>query len=125
MTDAMTSRAPLTSARQVDVMRETHSPAAGAAAAFDERTRDMRFGLGFRLSQAHLPQSEYWFSPNPRAFGHTGAGGASVGFADPEAQMSFGYAASLFGMSPETMDRRKILIIAAYAAVTEAERRIG
>lgn len=44
-----------------------------------------RFGLGFMLSNPLRP-----FSPNARAFGHSGAGG-SVGFADPDAEIAFGY----------------------------------
>ena len=45
-----------------------------------------RYGLGFQLGTAAEP-----IGPNPRAFGHSGAGG-SLGFADPEARISFGYA---------------------------------
>jgi CubicO group peptidase (beta-lactamase class C family) len=45
----------------------------------------MRFGLGFMLRQDLMP-----FSPNPSAFGHPGAGG-SIGMADPDAKVGFGY----------------------------------
>jgi CubicO group peptidase (beta-lactamase class C family) len=45
----------------------------------------MRFGLGFMLRQDFMPMG-----PNPRAFGHPGAGG-SIGFADPDARVGFGY----------------------------------
>jgi CubicO group peptidase (beta-lactamase class C family) len=45
----------------------------------------MRFGLGFMLRQDLMP-----FSPSPRAFGHPGAGG-SIGIADPDAKVGFGY----------------------------------
>ena len=45
----------------------------------------MRFGLGFMLRQDFMP-----LGPNPRAFGHPGAGG-SIGFADPDARVGFGY----------------------------------
>ena len=45
----------------------------------------MRFGLGFMLRQDLMP-----FSPSPRAFGHPGAGG-SIGMADPDAKVGFGY----------------------------------
>jgi CubicO group peptidase (beta-lactamase class C family) len=45
----------------------------------------MRFGLGFMLRQDFMP-----LSPNPRAFGHPGAGG-SIGMADPDARVGFGY----------------------------------
>lgn len=82
---------PLLSAGQVDLMRSTHSPPDSFT---DDAALGMRFGLGFRLSAADNQSSDYWFSPNPRAFGHTGAGGASVGFADPEAGLGFGYTAN-------------------------------
>ena len=48
--------------------------------------RPTRFGLGFQLTMAARP-----LGPNPRAFGHFGAGG-SLGFADPDAQVAFAYA---------------------------------
>jgi CubicO group peptidase (beta-lactamase class C family) len=48
--------------------------------------RPTRFGLGFQLPMAERP-----LGPSPRAFGHFGAGG-SLGFADPDARLSFGYA---------------------------------
>ena len=48
--------------------------------------RPTGFGLGFRLTQP-----ERRLGPNPRTFGHFGAGG-SLGFADPDARLAFGYA---------------------------------
>ena len=48
--------------------------------------RPTRFGLGFQLTMA-----ERRLGPNPRAFGHFGAGG-SLGFADPDAHVAFAYA---------------------------------
>jgi CubicO group peptidase (beta-lactamase class C family) len=46
---------------------------------------DVTFGLGFKPTVPRRP-----FGPNPHSFGHFGTGGA-VGFADPDAQVSFGY----------------------------------
>ena len=48
--------------------------------------RPTRFGLGFQLTMAERP-----LGPNPRAFGHFGAGG-SLGFGDPDARVALGYA---------------------------------
>jgi CubicO group peptidase (beta-lactamase class C family) len=45
-----------------------------------------KFSLGYQVGTDAEP-----LGPNPRAFGHAGAGG-SLGFADPEAQVGFGYA---------------------------------
>jgi CubicO group peptidase (beta-lactamase class C family) len=48
--------------------------------------RPTRYGLGFQLT---MPERR--LGPNPRAFGHFGAGG-SLGFADPDACVAIGYA---------------------------------
>jgi CubicO group peptidase (beta-lactamase class C family) len=48
--------------------------------------RPTRYGLGFQLT---MPERR--LGPGPRAFGHFGAGG-SLGFADPDARVAFGYA---------------------------------
>jgi CubicO group peptidase (beta-lactamase class C family) len=48
--------------------------------------RPTRYGLGFQLTMPERP-----LGPGPRAFGHFGAGG-SLGFADPDARVAFGYA---------------------------------
>ena len=50
-----------------------------------------RFGLGYRLTH---PAARY--GPNPHTFGHTGAGG-SLGIADPDARISFGYTMNKMG----------------------------
>jgi len=47
--------------------------------------RPSRFGLGFQISQPSRP-----IGPNAGTFGHWGYGG-TLGFADPEAQVAFGY----------------------------------
>jgi CubicO group peptidase (beta-lactamase class C family) len=46
---------------------------------------EMRFGLGFMLRHRGMPMSE-----GPAGFGHAGAGG-SLGCADPDTQVGFGY----------------------------------
>jgi CubicO group peptidase (beta-lactamase class C family) len=70
-----------------------------------------RFSPGFMLSQ---PGEE--MGPNARAFGHPGAGG-SLGFADPEAKIGFGYAMNRMGAGILLDPRAKALIAAAYASL--------
>ena len=53
--------------------------------------RPSRFGIGFQLTQAERP-----LGPNPRSYGHFGAGG-SLGFCDPDAGLAFGYAINTMG----------------------------
>jgi CubicO group peptidase (beta-lactamase class C family) len=50
------------------------------------------------------------------AFGHVGAGG-SIGFADPPARMSFGYAMNQMGQGIMLNDRGQSLVDAAYRAI--------
>ncbi|HVA41294.1 MAG TPA: serine hydrolase domain-containing protein [Candidatus Binataceae bacterium] len=70
-----------------------------------------RFSSGFMLSQ---PGEE--MGPNAGAFGHPGAGG-SLGFADPEAKIGFGYAMNRMGGGILLDPRAKALITAAYASL--------
>ena len=73
---------------------------------------ESRFGLGYIL-----PASMSGFSVNPRAFGHAGMGG-SLGFADPEAGLAFGYAMNQMQSRGGRLDARWAgLLQAAYAAV--------
>jgi CubicO group peptidase (beta-lactamase class C family) len=72
--------------------------------------RPSRFGLGFQLTQPERP-----LGPNPRTFGHFGAGGA-LGFADPDARLAFAYTMNQAGprfQSPCT----RALIDAVYASL--------
>lgn len=72
--------------------------------------RPSRFGLGFQLTQPASP-----LGPNPRSFGHFGAGG-SLGFADPEARLAFAYTMNQAG--PRFLNpRTRALIAAAYASL--------
>jgi len=72
--------------------------------------RPSRFGLGFQLTEPARP-----LGPNPRSFGHFGAGGA-LGFADPDARLAFAYTMNQAG--PRFLNpRARALIDAAYAAL--------
>ena len=69
-----------------------------------------RFGLGFMITQPLIP-----FGPNPRAFGHPGAGG-SIAFADPDAGIGFAY--TMNQMQAGLGDARGFSLIAeVYAAL--------
>jgi CubicO group peptidase (beta-lactamase class C family) len=72
--------------------------------------RPSRFGLGFQLTQPERP-----LGPNGRSFGHFGAGG-SLGFADPDARLAFGYAMNM--SSPRWQNpRNRALIDAVYESL--------
>ena len=72
--------------------------------------RPSRFGLGFQLTQPERP-----LGPNPRAFGHFGAGG-SLGFCDPDTGVAFGYVTN--DMGPRWQNpRNKALLDAIYASL--------
>jgi CubicO group peptidase (beta-lactamase class C family) len=72
--------------------------------------RPSRFGLGFQLTQPARP-----LGPNPRTFGHFGAGGA-LGFADPDARLAFAYTMNQAGPRFQN-PRTRALIGAAYASL--------
>jgi CubicO group peptidase (beta-lactamase class C family) len=70
-----------------------------------------RWGLGFALNQANAP-----VGPNPRTFGHPGAGG-SIGFADPDARVGFGYTMNQMGSDALIDGRASALFNAMFAAL--------
>jgi CubicO group peptidase (beta-lactamase class C family) len=68
------------------------------------------FGLGFALQPMVAPGA------GPKAVGHPGAGG-SLGFADPEAGLGFGYVTTRMKFDPSGDERTHGLIRALYGAV--------
>jgi CubicO group peptidase (beta-lactamase class C family) len=96
--------------------------AAGIARCREEQSRGpdlvlvipTRFGLGFMLPQ---DRRDARFGPNPRAFGHPGAGG-SVGFADPEARVGFGYVMNRMGPHILLDPRAMALIDVTYSRLS-------
>ena len=70
-----------------------------------------RFGLGFFMTQPMIP-----FGPNPRSFGHPGAGG-SIAFADPDAGVGFAYVMNQMQMGLAGDARGFRLIAEVYEAL--------
>ena len=71
-----------------------------------------RFGLGYCLPPMLGPQC------GPRAFGHPGAGG-SLGFADPEAGIGFGYVMNRMHLGMTEDERATALVRAVYQSLRE------
>ena len=71
---------------------------------------DVQFGLGFMVTSSIIPLG------GPRSFGHFGAGG-SVGWADPDAELGFGYVMNKMDMGLAGDVRSSNLIHACYDAV--------
>jgi CubicO group peptidase (beta-lactamase class C family) len=72
---------------------------------------DIQFGLGFML------RSDLINLGGPRSFGHFGAGG-SVGWADPDAELAFGYVMNRMDLGLAGDTRSYDLINACYEALT-------
>jgi len=70
---------------------------------------DIQFGLGFMVRSSLIELG------GPRAFGHFGAGG-SVGWADPDAELAFGYVMNRMDIGLAGDVRSYELINACYAA---------
>lgn len=70
----------------------------------------MRFGLGFALGPSLPPAC------GPAAFGHPGAGG-SLGFADVDARVGFGYVMNQMQLGVTGDARSEVLVRAVYAAI--------
>jgi CubicO group peptidase (beta-lactamase class C family) len=78
-----------------------------------------RFSLGYMKSMDNrkLDNAENCsVVMSEAAFGHVGAGG-SLGFADPECRMSFGYAMNKMGLGILMNDRGQSLVDAAYRSL--------
>jgi CubicO group peptidase (beta-lactamase class C family) len=82
-----------------------------------------RFGLGFMLTMPEPAGTSgtgipLTFGPNPRAFGHPGAGG-SIGFADPDGRIGFGYVMNQYQTgTPRNPDLRWVTLVeAAYKSL--------
>jgi len=75
---------------------------------------EAKFSLGF------MKPCAAWPFDHPGAFGHPGAGG-SLGFADPESGIGYGYVTNRMGVSltgdPRDLALRKALYTATPAAV--------
>lgn len=72
-----------------------------------------RFGLGFMKSMDNRGIGFESAILGDSAFGHVGAGG-SIGFADPDCRMSFGYTMNQMGNGILLNDRGQSLVDAAY-----------
>ncbi len=70
-----------------------------------------RFGLGFMLTGEFLP-----LGPNPRSFGHPGAGG-SLGYGDLDANIGFGYTMNQMQQNLSGDPRVQGLLNAVYASL--------
>jgi CubicO group peptidase (beta-lactamase class C family) len=66
---------------------------------------------GFRLANDYAP-----LSGNPRAFGHTGIGGA-LGFADPDRRLGFGFTPNRLAPGPGMSPYAKRLVDAVMACL--------
>ncbi len=84
------------------IARATVEEAAGPERVFCGAV-PMRFGLGFMLG----------LGPNPRAFGHAGGGG-SVGFADPDRKIGFGFTMNDMKMSLASAGPTPTLLVDAF-----------
>jgi CubicO group peptidase (beta-lactamase class C family) len=91
-----------------DLLREaTRAQSTGPCPILGE---DVTFGLGFDPTTTRRP-----LGPNPRSFGHFGTGGA-LGFADPDAEVGFGYVMN--HVIPRWQsNRNRALIDAVYASL--------
>ena len=87
----------------------------------------LRFGLGFMKSSDNrhaTPGARDSLLLSEEAFGHAGMGG-SLGFADPEARLSFGYAMNKQGRGVLLNARGQSLVDATYRALGYQADRFG
>lgn len=84
----------------------------------------MRFGLGFMTSTDNRAAGGNSVLLGETAFGHVGMGG-SIGFADPEAELSFGYTMNRMGAGILLNERGQSLVDATYRALGYSSNASG
>ena len=97
-----------------------------SAATHEDATllQPMRFGLGFMMSTDNRGAAGDSLLLGETGFGHVGMGG-SVGFADPAAELSFGYTMNRMGAGILLNERGQSLVDAAYASLGYASNASG
>lgn len=122
MYDALMGDKTLLSHARIDDMRQVSSQT--------ERDQTLliptRFGQGFMLSMdnRNIPGDGNSAITGKGAFGHVGMGG-SIGFADPEADLAFGYTMTNMGGGILLVDRGQALVDAAYKALGYSDIKDG
>jgi CubicO group peptidase (beta-lactamase class C family) len=81
-----------------------------------ENDIDLVTGKVVRRARGFILNTESAYGPNPKAFGHAGAGG-SMGFADQDAQVAFSYAMNQMQTDATTTPRSKMLTDAVYSCL--------
>jgi len=74
---------------------------------------DLVTGVPMRRARGFMLGVDGAYGPNEKAFGHAGAGG-SLGFADPENNIAFGYAMNQMQADPNATPRSRLLVDALY-----------
>ncbi len=77
---------------------------------------DLVTGGPMRRARGFMLGIDGSYGPNEKAFGHAGAGG-SLGFADAEKRLSFGYAMNQMQSDPDATPRSRLLVDALYACL--------
>ena len=104
---------------ELDGVRLLSSEGVAAAAAHTVSADDLVLGfpvkraLGFIIS---LPGGRYEWGPNRNTYGHSGAGG-SIGLADPDAEIGFGYVMNQMSAGLGADPRWASMIDAVYASL--------
>ncbi|MEH6910531.1 MAG: serine hydrolase domain-containing protein [Oceanicoccus sp.] len=74
---------------------------------------DLVTGGPMRRARGFMLGIDGAYGPNDKAFGHAGAGG-SLGFADPDKNIAFGYAMNQMQSDPNATPRSRLLVDALY-----------
>ncbi len=82
-------------------------------------TEDLILAKPMRRSRGFILNTNNEYGPTQTAFGHAGAGG-SLGFADPEYGIGFGYAMNQMQPGVVEKTRADLLVAATYAALDSA-----